>query len=251
MKPSHLEAPRNPRNSRNSKITPRTHPPLYRHSVCDFAPRRISFDELSKGCRDRGRGLAHETHDQLEVFAQRCERLILHAVDRFGERPIEEARVLAEVEASDEIGGVLAARAAFGRVLEPESRARDSVDEHLHGLRFVGDGVIAHDEHTRDVIRPVFARVKENAAEAGHLRLRRIRLAHGNASIAFAARAPATSGGAISTIRTSLAFIPFCASALKTIRRSSEKRLGMAMTFPFRSANDFTGPSFCTTTALP
>ena len=72
-----------------------------------------------------------------------------------------------------------------------------------------------------------------------------------NASIAFAASAPATSGGAISTSFTFFGEIPFALSALKTMSRSSEKRLGIATTRPSRSLTEWIGPSFCTTTALP
>ena len=47
--------------------------------------------------------------------------------------------------------------------------------------------------------------------------------------MAFAASAPATSGGAISTSFTSDGATPFSLSAFKRISRSSENRLGMAI----------------------
>ena len=45
--------------------------------------------------------------------------------------------------------------------------------------------------------------------------------------------------------------MPFCLSALNTIRRSSEKRLGMAIVLPTRSRTEWIGPSLRTTKALP
>ena len=69
--------------------------------------------------------------------------------------------------------------------------------------------------------------------------------------MAPAASAPATSGGAISTIFRSSGFMPYFFRTRKTISRSSEKRLGIAIVRPLRSGNVFTGPSFRTTTALP
>lgn len=69
--------------------------------------------------------------------------------------------------------------------------------------------------------------------------------------MAPAARAPETSGGAISTILMSPGFMPQTFMARKRMRRSSEKRLGMATVRPRRSAKVLTGPLLRTTTALP
>ena len=44
---------------------------------------------------------------------------------------------------------------------------------------------------------------------------------------------------------------PFCLSALSTMSRSSENRLGMAMVCPANPITERTGPSLRTTTALP
>src|SRR5438045_3702763 len=74
--------------------------------------------------------LAHEADDQLEVLAPRRERLVLHAIDRIEQRPAEKPRVLAVVVAADEIGGVLAMRAAARAVLEPQPGPGDAVHTH-------------------------------------------------------------------------------------------------------------------------
>ena len=115
------------------------------------------------------------------------------------------------------------------------------------------DHVLPHHQDAGHVVRPVLARVEEHAAEAAHLRLRRERLAHREGvDRALAASAPATSGGAISTILMSLAVMPFC-----FMRAEHDQPLvGEAAGDGDRLARAdrrsvWIGPSFCTTTALP
>src|SRR5262249_5867108 len=157
-----------------------------------------------------------------------------------------------------EVGGVLAVGTAL---VQPQARARDPVNEDLHGPGPRLDDVLPRHDDAGHVVGPVLAGVEEDPAEPAELRLRRVRLAPPERAdrarpteqrpIGPAARAPATSGGAISIIRTSAPERPFCSRALKTISRSSEKRLGIAIVLPFRSRTEWTGPSFATTTALP
>jgi hypothetical protein len=87
-------------------------------------------------------GASPQPHNLLEVLPQRRERLVPHAILGIEQRPLQQPRILAKVKAADEIRRVLATRAAFRRILQPQPRARDAVDQHLHRLRLPVDYIL-------------------------------------------------------------------------------------------------------------
>src|SRR5262249_14113612 len=101
--------------------------------------------------------LDHQVADQVEILLSGSERCVHHTVERSGQRPTQEARVLIVVEAGGEIGRVLA---VWPALLEPKSRARDSVYEHLHSVRPLVNYVLTRHKHAGHVIRPMLASMK-------------------------------------------------------------------------------------------
>ena len=64
-------------------------------------------------------------------------------------------------------------------LVQPQPGARNSVHQHLERLPPPVDDFLARDDHAGHVVGPVLAGVKEHAPEPAELRLRRVRLAHG------------------------------------------------------------------------
>src|SRR5207248_8791821 len=77
-------------------------------------------------------GFHHQLHDQLEVWAPRRERLVLHPIERIRESPSEQTRILTVVVTPDKIGSVNAMRTGTRAVFEPQTGSGDAIDERLH-----------------------------------------------------------------------------------------------------------------------